>query len=102
MAAFAQHVGLGEYSELFAQHELGRPMLELLNEDREIWPELFASDLSAVRHVAPIVPARGVARNVARVALPERQAASEADFPATDCRCDRSTGSRWSSPRQRF
>eukprot|EP01043_Picozoa_sp_COSAG02_P051079 COSAG02_NODE_5332_length_4430_cov_2.540753_2_plen_71_part_00 len=64
---FAQHVGLEEYSELFAQHELGRPMLELLNEDRAIWPELFASDLSAVRHVAYIMLAQGIARNLARM-----------------------------------
>lgn len=45
----AQHVGLEEYAPLFVQHEIGRPMLELLNEERSIWPELFASDLSSVR-----------------------------------------------------
>ena len=52
MCWFVQHVGLGEYAELFTQHEIGRPMLELLDEDRSIWPELFAADLSTVRHCA--------------------------------------------------
>ena len=42
------HVGLQQYTELFRQHEIGRPLMELCEETREIWDELFASDLAAV------------------------------------------------------
>jgi hypothetical protein len=31
------------------RHEVGRPLLELLDENRAIWEELFAADLSEVR-----------------------------------------------------
>ena len=44
-----QHVGLEQYTELFMRHEVGRPLLELLDENRAIWEELFAADLSEVR-----------------------------------------------------
>ncbi len=36
-----QHVGLGRYCELFRRLEIGRPLCELCNEQREIWEELW-------------------------------------------------------------
>eukprot|EP01043_Picozoa_sp_COSAG02_P026522 COSAG02_NODE_1532_length_12086_cov_6.489447_2_plen_396_part_00 len=36
-----QHFGFGRYCELFRRLEIGRPMCELCNENREIWEELW-------------------------------------------------------------
>jgi hypothetical protein len=36
-----QHVGLGRYCELFRRLEIGRPLCELCNDNREVWEELW-------------------------------------------------------------
>ena len=64
------HVGLQQYTELFRQHEIGRPLMELCEETREIWDELFASDLAAVAPCArprSLFAARRMVSQAARV-----------------------------------
>ena len=43
-----QHVGLGQYVELFRRLEIGWPLCELCDANRGVWEELFADELAAV------------------------------------------------------
>jgi len=89
------HVGLQQYTELFRQHEIGRPLMELCEETREIWDELFASDLAAVapcvRCYSPCLPHAGQTHRQLGFA-PQGRSAADGDRDADSAAALRGAG----------